>query len=475
MASAQRPLYFERVHVATRMRFTFPLVALGAVAVAVSVEAALLIGRSETISAPPLIAMVAVAGAIALLSFKPESLLLLWLSLAPFLQNSADNSHLGHGLALALYQAPTLVFVLWAVSRGARIRGPRFVDVLPALYLAYVFGSLFLTGHPDRVLTKNVYITVGIGVVIYYFVTFGPFRSFAAARLIRCLLVVSIVESVMSVVDAFAGWNLWNDTSWDLAGGLHRPVATLASPAALGVFIGIGIVFALSLLVWHGPAHLRRLCIATIAVGTPGLLLTYTRAPIIATTFVAVVILASRASTRLVAVTLLILAIAVTAASWSRLTQTSLYRNRIANDNTVAIRSELQRWSLKFAEQKPLFGWGYGSFDRLEQSTGLSSGTLSRTDVSTSTSHNSFLTILVEYGTVGLALLLVPWLVIGWGGLVQASKRPELRWLLVGALGSLTIYALAANSIDFRFFSFVPALPWLSLALLRRHQLAEQE
>jgi O-antigen ligase len=98
----------------------------------------------------------------------------------------------------------------------------------------------------------------------------------------------------------------------------------------------------------------------------------------------------------------------------------------------------------------------------------LSPGNLSRSDVASSTSHNTFLTILVEYGSIGLALFVLPWLAISWRALRDALRSPEVRWVLLGAVAALGVYAFAASSIDFRFFSFVPVVPWLLLGILRR-------
>ena len=86
------------------------------------------------------------------------------------------------------------------------------------------------------------------------------------------------------------------------------------------------------------------------------------------------------------------------------------------------------------------------------------------------TSHNTLLTILVELGGVGLVIFIGPWLVLGYRALQHARRDPSSRWLLVGATGGFVVYVVAANASDFRFSSFVPAVAWLLLALLRRHE-----
>ena len=66
----------------------------------------------------------------------------------------------------------------------------------------------------------------------------------------------------------------------------------------------------------------------------------------------------------------------------------------------------IQDWSLKLAKQKPVLGFGYDSFDRVKNSANFTAGALPVSLGLDSTSHNTFLTVLVQYGGVGLLLLL---------------------------------------------------------------------
>jgi O-antigen ligase len=180
------------------------------------------------------------------------------------------------------------------------------------------------------------------------------------------------------------------------SGGLNQ-IVTLASPGVLGGFIGIGVVLATALLVWDGPRQLRRLAVVTIVVSIPGMYFTLTRGPIVATVAVVFLVLMTRPGSRLLAFVLLILATAILGSTWSRLSSSTVYRDRVARTNTVEIRAAIDRISLQLAERRPIFGWGYGSFDRVKE-LGTVTGRISRTEVLASTSHNTFLTILVEHG-----------------------------------------------------------------------------
>ena len=245
-----------------------PTLVAGAVSIALGVHAAQAIARSHSLSSVTVTALLGLASVVLLLSLRPETVFLSWLALAPLLQESASSANaIGHQANLALYAAPPLVFALWTLTRPAKLPRPRFVDVLPLAFFLLVMTSLFLTAEPDSTLVKAVYITIGIGVFLYYFFAFGPIGSLTWEHVVGVLLALCILEGAMSIVDGLTGWNLWNDTGWD---GSGRTVATLTNPAVLSTFLGMGIVLAVSTLVWNGPSQLRTLAIAGNRDRCPG-------------------------------------------------------------------------------------------------------------------------------------------------------------------------------------------------------------
>ena len=128
----------------------------------------------------------------------------------------------------------------------------------------------------------------------------------------------------------------------------------------------------------------------------------------------------------------------------------------------------IDRWSFQLAEEKPILGWGYGSFDRVKNASHFNAAPLQWTDVIQFTSHNTFLTILVESGVVGLLALLVPWYSTAKAAF-RVSRRPGAeRWLIIALLAILAIWVINAGTLDMRFFSFVSAMPWLAVGLMRR-------
>jgi O-antigen ligase len=426
--------------------------------------------RAEAVPPLPVAGLLVMAGAAVLLSLTPKVLFLAWFAVAPIFQESASWTAIGHPLWLALYLVPSLVFGIWTLSRRPRWLRPRFLDVLPLAFFLYVLGSVVLAGDTSITLVKAVYETVGIGVVLYYFFAVGPIGSLSWKSIASVVLAVTITEGSMSIIDGLTRWNLWHDTGWQQ--GESRAVATLANPAALGTLLGMGIVLAVSILVWNGPAQLRTPAIVTLIVGFPGLYFTLTRGPIIGTMVAVILVLMSRTKTRLFAVASLVLAVVVVTASWDRITASTVYRKRVTDTRNIDQRLLLQDWSLKLAEDKPLFGWGFNSFDQAKSATGFAAKDVQQFGGSAA-SHNTYLTVLVDYGIVGLLLFVSPWLVISWRTLKNVARRPDLRWFMVGALAAFLVYIVANNAGDYKYFSFVPAVPWVLLGLLRRHELTE--
>lgn len=415
-----------------------------------------------------LVALAVLAGASILLTVAPDQLFLGWLFAAPLLQESAAKTHLGHALSLALYAAPPVVLLLKVMTgRGARPRREWF-DVVPAAFLILLLLSLAITAPNElRASTLHtLYQNIALGVLVYYLVVFWRGDLPSVLRIGRVILLAAALEAVMAVIEWPTGWNLWHDTSW--RGGDTRSIATLGNPAVTGAFIGVGIVFALAVLCWSGPAKLRRLAIVMLVVGVPGLYATKTRGPILATAVAALLCLLLSRRSRAVGLGVLALVALLLALFWPQIQSSSTYRNRFENRGNIQGRLVLQDVSLRLAAKKPILGWGYDSFDRVKYDVQVPSQGIASAQALQSTSHDTYLTILVEFGAVGLLLFLLPWVPILNRGVAAVRAQAGERWLLVGAQASVVVVALTGTTLDYRFFSFAPMLLWLFLGLVRR-------
>jgi O-antigen ligase len=402
------------------------------------------------------------------LSIEPELLFAFWIVVAPLFQESGlAETTMAKDLGLVFYVLPPLVLVAVMLLRGSS-RPLRFVDALPALYFAYILVSAKFVSDQGQGLRSDVhrlYITVGIGIVAYYFLALGPTTPRLAARVCRALLAGASLVAAMAVVEGVTGWNLWHDTFYWRGHGISRAVATLANPAVLGTFLAMAVAMALAILLWNGPESLRRPSKWFIALSLPALFFTYTRGPMIAAAVVAVALVVLSARARWPS----ILALAVAGTAFillsGQFTSSSVYQARFGDTHNIQARVILQKASFTLASQRPVFGWGFGSFNAVKNGADLQSA--DPTTLAYNTSHNSFLTVLVELGVVGLVLLLLPWLIISRRAISVARRHTDARWLLAGIVGAVAAYLISASTYDARFFSFVPALPWILLGLAR--------
>jgi O-antigen ligase len=440
-------------------------------AAVMSVAGGMLVARSQAGIALVLIAVIGLAGVAVLLTPPPAVVFLGWLALAPIFADSAQASALGRAGIWALYVAPAALLGAITIARARTGAAVLLVDFLPAAYVAYVLGSIALTStelqaNPFGTL-RFVFVTVALGPLLYYFLTIGPGAALPRAKVVLVLIAGAALQGVLALVELATHRNLWGFTAWQEAAGSARAVSTLANPGILGMFLGVGIVLALAVLTWGGPRSLRRLSILTLIVGAPGLLATLTRGPILATAVAAVLVLVL-GHKRLLGVAVIASTAVVLFTLWPSIRATSLYQERGAERTNVRVREGLQDWSLQLAAQKPVFGWGYGSFDRVKNTSELTaSGGISITYLLDSTSHNSYLTMLVETGIIGLLLYVLPFVILAGRAMVRARAPTPDGWVIAGTIASLFVIVLSAVTLDLRFFSFAQVLPWILLAILR--------
>lgn len=442
---------------------------LPAMTVALAAAAAAAAARGGTILLAVGAAAVVIGLAVAVV-LPPEHVFLGWLAIAPFVQGTIGSTGASHAFRVVVYSVPPLLFVFWTLTRR-RAAELTFLDALPLLYLVLVIISARAgPGHPT---TTQIYAIVGIGVAVYYFLAFGPIERDILPRIARVLLLAGCASAAWVVVSRAAGVNS-SANQFDPTASAARSAGTFGQPAVLGTFLGVVLVLALTILAWGGPPRLRRLSLIAIVLAIPALVLTLTRGPLIGAGAVALLVLVTRARTRWVTVLGVVLAMTLVAGSWGDISSTHLYKSRFSNTSNVQIRVVIDQLSVNLAERKPIFGWGYGSFDDVKGQASFNPRPFTRDQVLYYTSHNTFLTILAETGLVGLCLLVLPWLVLARRTLASALRGTSQQWLLVAATSMLAVWVIAAGTFDMRFFSLAAALPWLAAGLMRRIDLDRQ-
>ena len=316
---------------------------------------------------------------------------------------------------------------------------------------------------------RSVYTAVGIGIIGYYFAAFARTSDQFPVRVASSLLWGAIIVAVLALVDAATGWNLWNNGEYGEGTATRRVVSTLGSSGALGAYIGAGVVFSVAILAWKGPRSLRLPAILLLPVSIPALFFTYSRGPVLGAAVVAVFITLVANRARLPSLLVLATVAILIFAAWGQISSSSAYRGRLGVTETVTTREEIQRVTMHLFREKPVFGWGYNTFDKAKFTVASRDP---RFDALSS--HSTFLTVLTELGVVGLTLLLLPWIVIGYRAALAARRGQAERWILGACLGVAAEYSIGALTYDTRWFALVTALPWIALGLAR-NLLAKRE
>jgi O-antigen ligase len=138
---------------------------------------------------------------------------------------------------------------------------------------------------------------------------------------------------------------------------------------------------------------------------------------------------------------------------------------RINDQSTVNSRVVVTDAMLQMIQEKPILGWGYETLNLhikdYYRSVGVASVIYGLT-----TSHNTFLTLFVEFGLLGFMFYIFP---IGW--LLKASyyrlrhhfeRNHLLAVIWLGVLGSFVI----SNFMDMRFFPIGLTFWWMELGLI---------
>jgi O-antigen ligase len=149
-------------------------------------------------------------------------------------------------------------------------------------------------------------------------------------------------------------------------------------------------------------------------------------------------------------------------AAWGHISSSNIYQERLGVTATVTTREKIQHESVALFRQRPLLGWGYNTFDRIR---GISP--TRDTQIQNITSHDTYLTVLVELGVIGLALLVLPWVVISCRALAAARRGLVEPWMVAGCVGAAVSVWIGALTYDARFFPLISALPWITLGVAR--------
>lgn len=402
-----------------------------------------------------------------------EAVLLAWVFLAPYWQEVARTTPLGTALNNGAYLFAGVGVVLWAmglVLHRASSGRIRLRDMLAGIFLFWTLGSLLLgdllpSGWTKTDMVRQWYGNLVLPISGFYVMWWGVREEFVT-RWFAAVWTTSIGVSLLTIAERWFGYQLWPYYRWQSV-DIGRAVGPLANPAVLGTVLGIGIAAAAAYIVWsRESARLTRLAWACIIVALPALWYTYARASLLAVLVAVALIAAFKSEARFTLTGVVVLSALLVVSFWGSVGQSAVVNERLGNVSNAQVRVLLAAWSLELVSQRPLVGWGYGSFDVAK---GYASGAIAEIPTAFAagdTSHNTLLTFFVELGFLGVIPLILAVMMPLSAGVRRLAHGLSRDWRLFASVGGVGVFTINAAFIDMRFFSFPALIAWMLLGVL---------
>jgi O-antigen ligase len=387
---------------------------------------------------------------IGFLLIAPRAGILALIPLLPFQPGSLFGPHgpiLADAIAIALsimFRAALGRILVPAIARPA-------VWLAVALLVTTVFQTtlvlpVFAAGIPLSVLSELDQIVIIVMVFVGSVVFLRP------AGVVPAMVAYLISFMTVSVVGIlhFARPSILHrlDLYWMVSADATRFRASGVLPGSnfLGLFVAIGLAWLIIIIAWYvRSGRVVPIVAGLIAgpIGTVALLLTLSRAAIVAAGF-GVALATARGSFR-VAVAMLVAGAIIAGIAYPifldlRLGQTygsAGQAGQGAQSDSDSLRATQAVAAVKAFLDAPFLGHGFGTFGAL-------SPKYSGQDVLTS-AHNAFLKLAAEQGIVGLALFVAFLAAIAWA-LWLAPVGPWIAGLAV--LGVISIFSLTGDSMS---------------------------
>lgn len=400
--------------------------------------------------------------------FPLAPLFLIWLTASAFTQPFALNLP---GDVLTLTAERSLFFLLvlnltWRTLSSKTVRLKfLFEDLLLFLFLLWALISILFV-HPVDPPKQIIAFALQLAIpVSFYWIAQQAIQT--EADLKKVYLTASIVAIVLCVPTPIEF--LFRITPLgepaEFMDSVVRVRSFLRSPWELGAILAMLIFYGFHIWTSETSIKIKSVGLTSAALGVVGIFLTFMRGAWLAFSVSAFIFLLLTKKMRKYLYFLLPLSIAsfIVLLS-SEVTTSDVWRDRIASSRNVEQRVEVSRQQVAEIRQEPVWGNGlmptFRSYGYL-----LFFGYITR-----NISHNSLLSLLVDFGVFAL-MYYAAIVVILLRVILYYRKFPPTSFLSRGLALSLILAALAflVNSLTFeiRLFTFVSSFFWATLGLTK--------
>jgi hypothetical protein len=403
-----------------------------------------------------------------LLVRRPFTALLLWLLIAPFFVVTPNSAtRMGYWvLHRALLPLAGIILLFSHLSRR-RLH----LDLVDIALLGYILVNVFsvLYYYPGDPLLNlyHVFDSVVVGAVLFWFIrAISPDKQ-QLEQVLIVLIVLSLLQGIIGLMMNLPFTrgllpSFWYDaTEARTSGTLKRP-AEFSSTVAASLLLLAHYVFYVQ------RRLLKGLILVSMLLGCLAIVFTFSRSSWLAAAVAGAFLFLFYA--RLRPYFLIVGFVLVTVLSASLFADPlSFASERLGYQRTIDARIISNYAHLRMISMKPLLGWGFDNYTRYHMQFVTSVGDVAVRDPDIS-SHNTFLSITVELGLVGLALYLSVWLALLARSFTCYKRMPSAglysrKLLLLLWLGVL-FWFIVSNSMNMRVTSWGSTWVWLLLGLI---------
>ncbi|MBI2844759.1 MAG: O-antigen ligase family protein [Armatimonadetes bacterium] len=444
----------------------------------------------EILMNPPKVPIAIVLGifTIVIAILRPFHAFIGWVILGPLFQTS--EILMGRGIPNLTFDRFVLGFLFVSVVLhkliGRRARGRiDAVDIAIIAFIAISVVNLLVTRPPEsmvltlfRMRHAKELTSAFQAFIDHYLLAIGAFyivRNLATDhRRINIILVAAALTVLylvpIGVIEHLTGRSWFTLTSNLYWADANRAAGPFKNPAGYGCVLAIALLFAVHLFFQAKATSKRILYGLIIAAACVGEVVTYTRAAWLAPVVAVLGLLLLYEGKRRMIAAWLVVGVVVLIAAIPVIQQSRFYERRILSESPIRSRVYATRVSMEMFKAKPIFGHGISNFDYYRQAYHTYVPGISQEEKGAS-SHNTFLTMLVETGIVGF-LPYAAFIAILTGQWVFTYRRAKGNAQVGGRQLAATLacatlsYFVTAVIIDMRYFKYVEYLFWMLLALI---------
>ncbi|MFQ5612352.1 MAG: O-antigen ligase family protein [Anaerolineae bacterium] len=418
------------------------------------------------------IALVFVVPAAILLNKYPFIAIMVWLATIAFIPPSAQSVYIYWLLHRALIPAALAITILYRMMRlkGFRSLKLGWPELAMGLYLAYGISSILLTYGVSLPATYTFYDRVFVPFMAYLLIKSTSPSEKVLKRLIPFILAICVAEAIIGLLSWYRPGVL--PALWGGGAQRHlRVTGTFNEPAVYTSFMMFLMLWLLQMAMSLKGGLWRLILLLAFALGMLSILFSFSRGSWLAASLVilGLLYLYPRPVLSLAAV---VLPIIIILSADVLVDEVSYALERLRSRSTANDRLVVAHAGQRMFLAKPVFGWGYESYDDHDWMFFERVGDVvpSVWDIRQSTSHNTFLTILAEMGIVGFSLFIFPviWLLVQTVRVLPRMPREGFwSWrLLIIFWLSFGFLITVSQFVDMRFFVFTLTLWWIILGLI---------